>query len=85
MPQGMQAGVFRFALIVHNTRRNHRRPHVTAHDVGVIPQLAQSIGNTKPSSPFGQASRHSFSVFTTSGPTGMTRSPDSDLGLPISL
>ena len=27
MPQGMQAGVFRFALIVYNTRRNHRRPH----------------------------------------------------------
>ena len=72
MPQGMQAGVFRFALIVHNTRRNHRRPHVTAHDVGVT-QIV--FGNTKPSSPFGQASRHSFSVFTTSGPTGMTRSP----------
>ena len=40
------------------------------------------FGNTRPSSPFGQASLHSRNALTTIGGNGTVRSPASDLSGP---
>ena len=47
--------------------------------------LAAVFGKTKSSSLFGHDRRCSLSVFTTTGPIGIVRSPASDFGLPIFL
>ena len=43
------------------------------------------FGNTRSSPPLGQARRHSLSVFTTIGVSGIVRCPASDLGIPSAL
>src|SRR5215470_16269912 len=43
------------------------------------------VGNTRSSSPFGQASLHTLSAATTSGGSGTARVLDADLGAPMTL
>ena len=43
------------------------------------------VGKTRSCGLFGQTSFHSRNAFTTIGGRGTVRSPDSDLGLPMSL
>ena len=43
MPERVKPGVFRLAFGIDNISRDQCRPHVPAHDVGVIPQLAERI------------------------------------------
>src|SRR5262249_10188156 len=43
------------------------------------------VGNTRLSSPFGQASFHTLSAATTSGASGTVRVLDADLGAPMML
>jgi hypothetical protein len=73
VPQAVQAGIFRLAVLIDNTAATcaGRNPRVRMLDKSST--LPVPVGNTKSISPLGQASFHSRRVFTTIGGSGTVR------------
>src|SRR5262249_12476558 len=84
MAEGMESVFGASALIHHASGKQHgcqRVKHApVVHEIAPVP-----VGNTRSSSPFGQASLHTLSAATTSGGSGTARVLDADLGAPMTL
>ena len=70
----MQASVLRSPVPIGNTGRDLDRVESTLDDIGVALDPAAAVGKDQ-IQPFGQASFHSRSAFTTIGGSGTVRSP----------
>ena len=83
MPEGVQ-GIFGLAFLVHHAGGVHDRREVAKHILVVVDRPVE-VANTRPHSPFGQASFHSFNVRVHVRGKRDRRALDDPIWAPISL